>query len=245
MFTLICFGMVIFCLYFSDFDPSRAHSATSLLSYFFFSNSIHDTYCLADITPIIFLFLVTLFSVSLLKNSSEDGEEFKITLVIKGLGMNEWFYSIFVLVACVVIDYLLFQTDRLVSSSLGDKDLVRWIHDLLMYPVRQFLPWFLFVYALYKSHWNRKFHFSLKALGFAFLAYLIIRAFTIEFYDFVKIYLMNLIFLHVNVEKKFFFESLLGTGIITSLFLGYYAVMTSVSKMLAGVKLSGEVKPES
>jgi hypothetical protein len=237
-YTIICFIVVALLSRFSNFDPTNYKKQISLLSYFSTNYSAGNTYGIVDLTSIVFLFFVSIFSISLIRWNKDDGEEFKLEKSLKNVKMNDIISFLLIFLICSIIDFLLFKTERFLVSIIEEKGFAWWVHNLLLFPMRNFIPWTLFSLTIYKVITSRTIRITFKTTWLLFIAFWIINAFAYEFSLYVKFYLFDLILIPVNIEKRFYFESILGISLIGSIFIGYYAVMT------ASVKLLDEDKPE-
>lgn len=227
VYTIICFLVVAVLLRFSNFDHSSIKKQVSLLSYFLTFYSAGETYSIVDLTNIVFLFFVSLFSISLIRSNADEKVEFKISKSFTSIRLNDFFTFIIVLLGCSLIDFPLFQSDRFLSTNIDNKGLIKWTHNLLMYLLREFIPWILFALTIYKTTNNVKLNMNFKKILFLFITFWIINMFTYDFSIFLRSYLFDFVLIPLDIDKKFLFESILGIGLVGFNFTGYYAVMTN------------------
>lgn len=231
-FTIVCFLIVALLLRYSDFDPSSYKKQLSLLSYFYTSYSTGETYSIVDLTTIVFLFFASLVSIALLRSDANDNKEFEIFKSVKRIKLNDFLWLGSVFFVSGLFDYLLFRLNNLINDGVENKELAKWMYNFLMYPCRGFIPWMLFSLSIYKVTADVKLNWTFKKVCFVFIAFWIINAFSYELSVYIRVYVLDLLVIPVDLERKFVFESILGIGLIAFNFVGYYSVMTTSLRLL-------------
>ena len=236
LYTIVCFIFVAILLRFSNFDPISHTKQTSLLSYFIHDYSQGKTYSIVDLTEIIFLFFVSLFSISILRKNNKDLKEIKIMESFKYIKLNDIYSLVSILIICFIIDFSFFQIVCLIVPD-SFNEIYQWFYNIIMYILRRFIPILLFSIVIYNNISNNKIKFNLRNIWFLFIAYIMINTISFELSMYIRIYVINLILIPIDVEKIFVYESILGIGLISLNFIGYHAIMINSVKLLENIEL--------
>ncbi len=233
VFTLITFVFIALLFHFSIFDKTSTKKNISLLSYFFVRYSVGDTYSIVDLSKTIFIFFVSLFSISLTRQERNklQTNNFNFSDFLKNIKGNDFLYLFVVLAISVIADYLLFKLDDLSAKNYGGLPSDRWIHGVL-FLLRVYIPLILFSFINYKILTGKKQSFNLQKLIWLFVALWLFNEFAYEFSLFVRGHIFGLILLPFSVDSQYFIESILGVALISFYFLGYHSAITNSMLLL-------------
>jgi hypothetical protein len=230
IYTLLCFVAIAFLFKYSDFDVTASKKQISLLSYFFFRYSIKEVYSLVDLSKIVFIFFVAVFSLGLNKLISNDVDKKKELSFIsftKALRLKHVLYLVIALSICSAIDYCLFRADNYSEANFRNRELLRWLHSLL-FLIRIYIPLILFSITLFKLIVNKPLRLTLKKLLFLFVSFWLFNEFAYEISIFIRGNIFSLILVSASEEKKYLYESLLGMPLVAFYFIGFYSAMMSL-----------------
>jgi hypothetical protein len=231
--TLICFVVIALLEKFSDFDPSIKLKQISLLSYFFSRYSKGDTYSLIDLSKTVFIFFVSIFSLSLcrLSQDKKDNSELKILAFLKRIHYKDYFILIGILLISSLFDFLMFRIERISHLNVSNNELYYYIHGII-FLLRIYLPLILFGITIYRLIKGKAFKLTFRKLLFIFISLWLFNEFAFEFSLVIRNYVFGLILLPFKIENYFLFESILGIGLVAFYFLGYYSALTTSIELL-------------
>jgi len=233
VFTLVTFVFIALLFHFSVFDKTSTKKNISLLSYFFVRYSVGATYSIVDLSKTIFIFFVSLFSISLIRQERNKLETSNLNFsdFLKNIKGNDLLYLFIVLVISVIADYFLFKLDDLSAKNYGGSPSDRWIHGML-FLLRVYIPLILFSFINYKILTGKKRNFNFQRFIWLFVALWLFNEFAYELSLFVRAHIFELILLPFPVESQYFIESILGVALISFYFLGYHSAMTNSMNLL-------------
>jgi len=233
VFTLVTFVFIALLFHFSIFDKTNTKRNISLLSYFFVRYSFADTYSIVDISKTVFIFFVSLFSVSLIRQERNKLEmsNFNFPSFLKNIKGNDFLYLFFVLVISVIANYLLVKLDVLSLENFGVSPADRWIHGIL-FLLRVYVPLILFSFVNYKILTGKKRNLNFQKFIWLFIALWLFNEFAYELSLFIRGHIFELILLPFPADTQYFIESILGVPLISFYFLGYHAAMTNSMLLL-------------
>jgi hypothetical protein len=200
----------------------------SLLSYFFTRLNAGPEYAMTDLSKVWFLFLVSLFTVSLLRvqTGEADGKEISFVYFIQKANIKDVFFLLITVVICSVIDPCLNLFCNWIYDGNGDPDLRRWGMSLL-FQLRIYIPMVIFAIVVQRLTGNRSPGINFRKLILILVAFWMFNEFAYELSLAVRSLLFALVLIPFKEESKFIYESILGTGLIAFYFIGYYSVFTS------------------
>jgi len=233
VFTLVTFVFIALVFHFSIFDKTSSKKNISLLSYFFVRYSVADTYSLVDISKSIFLFFVSLFSISLFRQERNKAEasNFHFTNFLKKIKGKDLIFLLVALAISVVADYLLFKMDNSSANSFGGSLSDRWTQGMILL-LRIYIPLVLFSFFNFKLLTRKRNNFDLQKFIFLFVTLWLFNEFAFELSLFVRGHIFELLLLPFPVDSHYFIESILGVVLVSFYFLGYHSAMTNSMNLL-------------
>jgi hypothetical protein len=233
VFTLVTFVFIALLFHSSIFDKTSTKKNISLLSYFFARYSIGDTYSIVDLSKTVFIFFVSVFSISLIRQERNKLETNNLNFsdFLKNIKGNDFLYLFVVLAISIIADYLLFKLDDLSAKNFGGLPSDRWIHGLL-FLLRVYIPLMLFSFINYKILAGKKKNFNLQKFIWLFAALWLFNEFAYGFSLLVRGHIFELILLPFPADSRYFVESILGVALISFYFLGYHSAMTNSMLLL-------------
>ena len=118
------------------------------------------------------------------------------------------------------------------SKGIDNKEFVKWFHNLLMYALKGFIPWILFSLTIFKLSMGKRLNLTFIKICYLFVAYAIINSFSYELSTYIRSYVLGLVLIPCDPERKFFFESILGIGLIAFSFIVYCVGMVGSLKLM-------------
>lgn len=222
--TVFCFVIMAFLIGVGNLGQWFFDKPPGLITYFLTRYSTKDTYRIIDLSKIILLFFISLFSLSISKfEKTEDIEETEKPTSPK-IGTNHIIPLLLVFILCIGIDYGLTKIENLFDFTVNRT--IRWFYYII-FLLRIYIPLFLFSFMIYllKSEDFPKINF--KKLLFLFASFWLFNEFAIELAAFVRSHIINLILLPYGDHNTCVEESLLSIPIVAFWFLGYHSVMNS------------------
>jgi hypothetical protein len=134
-------------------------------------------------------------------------------------------YLFMALIACLVIDYLLYQLGTY-AVAVHNNAIGQWVYYQVHF-LRIFLPLLLFSFTSRLALTNNKFTVTVKECLFALIALWIFNELAYEFSLFIRSHVLFLLLAPFPNDKYFFVESILSIPLIALLFLGYHSVITN------------------
>jgi hypothetical protein len=227
-FSVVLFIVIALLFKFSDFEVLSTKKQISLLSFFFTKYSNGWTYSLVDLSKNIFIFFVSIFSISMIRmnNSQKDADEIKLRKLTNHFHFIDMINLIGVLIFCSIIDYLLFKLDTYSKNAINNQSINTWVHNIDLYILRVYIPLILFSLIIHKITIDNKVKITFKSICYIFISLWMMNEFMYEFVLFIRIYLFGIILAPFNPDNKFIYESIFSIFLIALTFLGYYSAMT-------------------
>jgi len=181
----------------------------------------------------VFIFFVSIFSITLIRLEDEKFEKinFSFLAFIKKLKGKDFVYLTTALIISVIADYYLFKLDAISRKNNSGSVSVEWIHGII-FLFRIYLPLILFSIAKYKALTIKKVTLSLKNTFFLFIALWLFNEFAYEVSMSVRAHIFELILIPFPDDKQYFVESILGLVLVSFYFLGYHSAMTNSLNLL-------------
>ena len=200
----------------------------SLLSYIWYRYSSANSYNLVDMSKSVFLFVVSFFSIAISRKLIRDKENMNVKLgaFFDELRPNDFGFLLLALVACLVIDYVLYQLSMFAIDNTPNRALGHWLFYLL-HSLRIFLPLLIFSFTNRRALTSNRTAFTFKECLFVFISCWLINEVLFEFTLFVRPLIFQLIMIPVPEESHFFVESILAIPLIAVYFLAYHSAMTN------------------
>lgn len=235
VFTLVTFVFIALLFHFSVFDKTGTKRNISLLSYFFVRYSFADTYSIVDLSKTVFIFFVSLFSISLIRQERNELEtsNYNFSNFLLNLKANDFLYLFVVLAISAIVDYILVQLDVLSLENFRGSATDRWIHGIL-FLLRVYVPLILFSFVNYKIVTGKKRNLNFKKFIWLFITLWLFNEFAYEVSLFIRGHIFELILLPFPFESQYFIESILGVPLVSFYFLGYHSAMTNSMLLLDG-----------
>ena len=228
IFTLCCFIVMALLVRFSNFDSSVTSKQVSLLSYLFFRYSKGDVYSIVDLSKTLLIFFVSVFSLGLSKMSIDKqlNTEWTVTNFLRKEGLNNILILTGVLIVCSVLDFLLFQTGRMMLEYLDNKELEKYLHGWL-FLIRIYCPLMIFGLTTFRLNIQRKFKIGFTHFLFFLCSIWLFNEFVYEFGLLIRTQVFEFIMLPFSYDKQFIMESFLGMFLIAFFFIGYHSAMST------------------
>lgn len=227
-FTIVCVAMSVVLIRYSEF-PSRVLSNVSILNYFFETLSSQDVYCLADLSRIIFIFCVSIFSISLTRliHKEEEKKELGFSSFLKAITWKDLSALIITLIAAVIADVGL---TKLYGLSTSNITVDRYITNI-WYHLRIYIPMILFTLTVHSLIMPGRGKISMKKILFLYVIFWILNSLSYQLSLWVSFYIFRLFLLPVeDPEKYYLIESFLSIPLIACYFIGFYSAMTTTLK---------------
>jgi len=233
VFTLVTFVFIALLFHFSIFDKTSTKRNISLLSYFFVRYSFADTYSIVDLSKTVFIFFVSLFSISLIRQEKNKLEtsNYNFSIFLKNIKGNDFLYLFVVLAISATADYLLVKLDVLSLKNFRGSPADRWIHGIL-FLLRMYIPLILFSFVNYKILTGKKRNFNFQKFIWLFITLWLFNEFAYEVSLFIRGHIFELILLPFPLDSQYFIESIIGVPLISFYFLGYHSAMTNSMLLL-------------
>jgi hypothetical protein len=235
-FTVLYFVAIAILLYCSNIEHAFDKQHVSLMGYFFNTyNKVLD-FQIIDLSKIVFIFFVSIFSVAILRLPSDEEnskEEYSFISFIKKAGGKSILALTGLLLLCSAIEFGLQKLKAFILFTLLDNhDLSSWIYRILV-QFEIFLPLILFSLAIFKLTTYTSLKISLKKIAFIYVSLWFFNEFAYEFFLFIRGDIFDVILLPAKVEMRFIYESFLGIPLIAFFFVGYFSAMTTSLKLLS------------
>lgn len=214
LWTVLCFAISQLLATYCTYDLSMQVQPVSVLSFFVLRFSYHDTYSYVDLTKTVFIFLVSIFSINLIR---------KITL-------KDILYLLTMLLVCALLDCALFRLRSQMDHAIDNKHLLLWV-DGMIFLFRIYFP--LILFALCIQLCTSKINFTFKKIAYLFVALWLFNEISYEFIMLLRANVFDLILAAFQIPAyRYVGESILGIPLIASCFLGFYCGMTAPFKLL-------------
>ncbi|KAA5532442.1 hypothetical protein F0919_16775 [Taibaiella lutea] len=227
IFTLITFLFIALLFHFSIFDETNAKKTISLLSYFFVRYSVADTYSIVDLSKTVFIFFVSIFSISLVKleRNKTAINDFNFSHFLKNISGKALGYLLAAMLICIVADYFLFRLDSLSIKNYGGSPSTKWLHGML-FMLRVYIPLIIFSITNYIVLTGHAGKLNFKNMLYLFTSLWMFNEFAYECSLFVRGHIFDLILLPFSEDNHYLIESFLGVVLVAFYFLGYHVAMT-------------------
>ena len=118
------------------------------ISYFFARYSAGDTYSIIDLSKTVFIFIVSIFSVSFVRLQKEksETEDFNFSDFLKKIKGEDFGYFMVAFIVSVIADYGLFKLYDISTKNSGGPLTDKWIYGML-FLFRMYVPLILFSLA--------------------------------------------------------------------------------------------------
>jgi hypothetical protein len=205
----------------------------SLLSYLWFQFSTSDGYKLVDMSKSVLLFVISFFSIALSRKIYRDKENINagIGSFFDEMKPNDFVSLLLALVACLVVDYLVYQVNSYALSNIRNARIGEWVYYQLHF-LRIYVPLLIFSFTSRLALSSNKSLFKLKECLFLLVSFWILNTLAYEFSLFVKSHVLQLLLAPVPVGMQLLVESALSLPLIAVLFLGYHSVITNSGLIL-------------
>jgi hypothetical protein len=233
VFTLVVFVFIALLFHFNIYDKTNTKKDISLLSYFFIRYSAGDTYSIVDLSKAVFLFFVSIFSISLsrLERGKSGKSSFNLTEILKNIDGKDILYLFTGLAISIIADYLLFRSENLAAKPRGASDADRWIHGMF-FLLRIYVPLVVFSMINYNRVTGNKPNYKPLNLIWLFVSLWLFNEFAYEVSMFVRGHIFELLMLPFPADSRYYIESMLGIPLISFYFLGYHSAMTNSMLLL-------------
>jgi len=231
--AFICLLTAAVLFKFSVFDKASTTKQLSLLSYLFNSYSKMDTYSIVDFVKLIFIFLISLFSIAIDRwtNQLSSAAELSLTIFAKCTKPKELVLLLFILMVSAAIDFSLFTLDTFSLHRIQNKALDQYLH-LTIFHLRIYIPLLLFSISIYFLKNSRKYKFTLKRLAFLYVSLWLFNEFAYESFLWTRNHVYDLILIPLSETNYIFVtESIIGIPLIAFYFLGYHSAMANSLKL--------------
>jgi hypothetical protein len=227
VFTLSTFVFIALLFHFSIFDETSSKKTISLLSYFFVRYSVADTYSIVDLSKTVFIFFVSMFSISLvrLERNKTAINDFNFSNFLKNIKGKDLGYLSMAMLICVIADYFLFRLDSLSIKNYGGSSSTKWLHGML-FLFRVYIPLIIFSITNYNVLMKHAGKLNFKTILYLFAGLWIFNEFAYEFSLFIRGHIFDLILLPFSEDNHYLIESFLGVVLVAFYFLGYHVAMT-------------------
>ena len=227
-FSVFCLVAIAVLLRFSTSETFISEKRTSLVSFLYSWNSSYNAYNLIDISKLIFLFFVSVFSLSFLRFKANSTEEnpYSLKNCFKNLQIQDFAYLIAILLACTLMDYLLYLLGTVIYSKETQVEILHWLY-WIVYLIKVYLPLVLFSVVIQKIVTEQKIIFNFRRIAYLLVILWLLNEFAYNLYDFVTHYIFWLIIIPFKNINHFVLESFLASLLLMLYFLGYSAAMTS------------------
>jgi hypothetical protein len=232
--TVACFILAILLNAVSDYDNGFQSKPISILSFFFSRYSYGGTYSFVDMVKTIFIFFVSVFSISLLRNERRNAP--KTGSFPFNVSFKDIIYLFFILIACFFLDVELSRLDSQLFKVIENHNFYRWATSII-FQLRIYLP--LVLFSLIIQIRVTKTEFSVRKIAFLLLSLWLCNEVSYEFVLAVRSWVFGLVLSPVaNLGVFYYAESILGVALIASLFAGYCCAMTAPFKIIEEDKAS-------
>lgn len=226
MFSAVCFAAAALLFAFSNFERAGLYRVMDLLSYFFQRYSKPNAYILSDLTKTVFIYLVSLFSLLLIKQPGKDAHSRVLSLKhFRYVTLKEFSMLTLCLVVACVADYILFRASAFLINSSELNRLTQYYYSFFFH-LRIYAPLFLFALVLRFLTAEQQVKITLQQLLFLYVSLWLFNEFAGETLLLVRQHVLQLVFLPFNdIILYYAFDCLAGIPLIAFYFLGYYSAI--------------------
>ena len=225
--TVVCIGIWGLLYRYSEFDRLSSKERSELINYFFYRFSKGATYSLIDLSKIVFIFFVSLFSLGLTRSAPDRPAEGKFSfsgflskIKIKDLG-----YLLGTLVITLIIDFLLFEFTELRGRNKHHSALEVYLRDIGFH-LRLYVPMILFAMVLsFITSGQQK--ITLKKVFLLYVSLWLFNEFAFEVFSWAASNVLPLVLMPVqHSDRHSLYAIILGIPLFAFFMLGYHRAMT-------------------
>ena len=228
-FTVVCFIVMAILLRFADFDPIAGKKQSSLLSYFNTRYSFGDIYSLVDLSKIVLIFFIALFSIAVSRFESDNKQEEGEISILTRIKFRDIVWFIYILILCSIVDYGLSFISNLTSHTMTPY--AEWARGMI-FKLRIYIPLILFSISIYRERVGKFPKMNLRKSMFLFASLWFFNEFAYEIELFAKYTIIDLILLPFGDRNTFVYVSVISIPIIAFWFLGYHSAMNVSMELL-------------
>jgi hypothetical protein len=231
-FTVLCFLAITLLLYFNTAPPLNDLKQISLQDFFWTRFSTKEIYCIVDLSKIVFIFFVSLFSIGLTRLTIfpfEEPTKLSFSNFIIKLKLIDILLTFFVLILCCFIDFGLSRLKYISLSNAIYPEFDKWYHSILFF-LRIYIPMILFSITVFKLSSKNPLKLSIKKIVFLLISLWLFNEFAYEFNILIKHNVLGLILIPIDNNSRFLYESLLEILLVAFYFVGFNSAMTSTFK---------------
>ncbi|MCW3104154.1 MAG: hypothetical protein JWO09_2594 [Bacteroidetes bacterium] len=219
-------AITLLLLKYTSFDDALHQRHNSLIGYFYFRYSTGSVYSLTDLTKIVFIFFISIFSLSLLRFKSSE-PEISFSGALQTIKAEDLLMLLATLAAASFMDYII----NCGIYNLPSSAYTTWFYYLLFH-CRIYLPLIMFSYMVCKLAAPGKVRFTLYKTFLLFVALWLFNEFSYELYMFINNTLFRLVFASVETpDTLFILEGIFELFLIAFFFLGFHSAITSPLRM--------------
>jgi hypothetical protein len=227
LYTIICFLIATLLLKYGYFNKLTSKRQISLLSYFFVRYSYGDTYSIIDLTKTVYIFMISLFSIGMIRLTKDPAGQYSLKNFIKKLTAIDISFLLGTLAIATVADYIMFKSDSYSGVSIHNKAADLYIHNLI-FQLRIYIPLMLFALTLWRLTTTKRSKLTFKRLVLLYVSLWLFNEFTYEVCMWMRVHFFELILIPFKYSDKYYlFESFLAIPLMAFFFLGYYSAMTT------------------
>ncbi|WP_426584884.1 hypothetical protein [Mucilaginibacter sp. R-33] len=208
LWTVFCFFIIEILSTYSNYDPVSKTHPVSILSFFFLRFSTNEIYSVVDNGKSVFLFFVSVFSLSLVN---------KVTV-------KSVLYLLLILVVCFLLDFSFCRLKGQAHHTVSNPHFDMWASEII-FLARLYIPLVLFAVVIQVIVSVE--HIKVKQIVFLLIAVFFFNEVAYEVMALLRPAVFELIMSPVKSKATFYFvESALGSLLVASFFLGFHCAMT-------------------
>ncbi len=223
---LVCIALFV---RFGSEGSSIHYKQFSILGYFLLRFSEGSNYDLVDLSKLIFIFMVSIFSISISRFENSDLDSAEKKSITGNISSADIAPLIFILVLTSGIDYGLTKIYGIYELKLSAFSV--WACGIIL-QMRIYIPFFLFSIMIYQLRMERYPKITFKKIFFLFVTLWLFNEFTIEMAQFVRAQIFRFILIPYGNANTYIEESLLALPLIAFWFLGFHSAMNSSLRLL-------------
>lgn len=219
----ICTAAVILVLCkYSTFDNSLRQLENGLVGLLYYHYSDPVTYRVVDLSKIVFLFFVSIYSISASRSASAEKPSRAFPDVMRFITLTDFLALVLTFLVAALLDFGM----NSISGSFLLNSFSSWFYSLFYY-LRIYVPLLLFSIVLGLLFTNGKINFSFRKLCFLLISLWLFNMFSYELYAIISSLIFKLIFTSLPTpDQRFILESIPGFFIIAFYFIGYHSAMS-------------------
>jgi len=232
IYSVMCFIIIALLLRFSTFELNSAKKQFSLLSYFLARYSARNIYSIVDLSKTVFIFLVSVFSIYLVRTGGSDGPQSFIHSLAT-LRAKDILFLFLALMISSAIDYFLFRCNSYTDINIANTALQKWTSSML-FTLRIYFPLIVFALVIYFLTSAQHIKLNLIKVLFLFAALWLFNEFTYEFSLLVRGKIFFLLGALFDENTQYYVESILAIPLVAFFFLGFFSALTTPIRLLEG-----------